>query len=257
LAALIWIAQIETLSNMSGSDATGNGLAQGFAMLEIILLWLLLAVMLFMASVLASMPIPVVVPGLVLIPASGLSALSALDFHSRGSTGPYLWPIVISAAVPPLISLLCLWSIISPVRTSILDWCAAGVVWVTTLMLSASIFPLRHLRHMVEIQRGAERDMWAANFAKPAEDAPLLDRIRFLETPDATRVDQVIAGITRLDRGHRSGSQRGRRAGGFVSGRIRTGRDAGDIEQAASATPVSPVAAPSRRSRTVLLLPPV
>lgn len=58
LVFLLWAVQLATLTDLSGSDPAGNGLAQAFGALEIIILWVLLAVLTILAGVKGEMPWP-------------------------------------------------------------------------------------------------------------------------------------------------------------------------------------------------------
>jgi hypothetical protein len=111
LAAFVWVVQLATLSHLSSSDAAGNGLAQAFAMLEILLPWGLLAVLVILGCMVGGVRLPVLAPGVVLLPLSGVAAMQALDLLSEPNTPPFLWPIVVSATVPPLIALFCVWAV--------------------------------------------------------------------------------------------------------------------------------------------------
>ena len=43
LAIFVWLLALTTLNNLTGSDAAGNGLAQAYAAIELIFLWLFVA----------------------------------------------------------------------------------------------------------------------------------------------------------------------------------------------------------------------
>ena len=44
LALLVWLLTLSLLGDLTGSDAAGNGMAQGFAAVGLIVLWVLLAI---------------------------------------------------------------------------------------------------------------------------------------------------------------------------------------------------------------------
>src|ERR1700727_3870716 len=83
LGSLLWLAQIATLTDLSGSDAAGNGMSAGFAMIEIILLWILLAIAFVIAAVAGAVPPLAAFPALILIPLSGVSAGEALELLAQ------------------------------------------------------------------------------------------------------------------------------------------------------------------------------
>ena len=200
LAALVWVVQLATLSDLSGSDAAGNGLAQGFAMLEIFLLWGLLAVLVIISAVAGTLPLPAVLPGVVLLPLSCAAAMAALDLLSDPNRPPFLWPIIVSATVPPLIGLIYLWSVLPPLRHTIPVWFAAGLVWGGTTLSSASVLPMAHVRQSILAQEQIRQNNWAADFARLPADAPLWEWTPLLATRSEVRRNDVLERIRKLDR---------------------------------------------------------
>jgi len=102
LALLVYAITLATLADLAGSDAAGNAYAQAFGAIEIILLWLLLAVLMMIAGVKGEMPVPAVIAAVVLVPASGFVAMEVLELLSRPYLPPFRWPLVIPALIPPL-----------------------------------------------------------------------------------------------------------------------------------------------------------
>lgn len=200
LASFIWVGQVATLSDLTGSDAAGNGLSQAVAGFEIILLWPLLAIVLFIASVTSEPPLPAVLPGLLLIPLSGGAALKALELLSSPQSPPHLWPIVVSMVVPPLIALFCLWMLIPLARAVVPAWCAAGVVWGATLLLSGSIWPMANLKQEVLAQEQRRVEKSNADFASLPADAPLWEVTPFLAAQSDIQRDTVLQRIRQLGR---------------------------------------------------------
>jgi hypothetical protein len=200
LAMLVWVAQVATLSDLTGSDAAGNGMAQAFAAFEIIFLWLLLAVVLFLASVISEPPLAAALPGLLLIPVSGGAALKALALLSSPDSPPYQWPIVVSAVVPPLIALLCVWMLVPVARAVIPAWCASGLVWTAALLLSVSIWPMASFKHQVELRDQQQAEKIAADYAALPVDAPLWRVTPFLTTLSDIQRQAVLQRISQLDR---------------------------------------------------------
>jgi hypothetical protein len=200
LASFIWIGQMATLSDLTGSDAAGNSMSQAFAAIEIILLWLLMAIVLFIACVTSQPPLAAVLPGLLLIPLSGGAALKALELLSSPQSPPYLWPIVVSAVVPPLIALFCVWTLVPLARAVIPAWCAAGVVWSVTLLLSASIWPMAQLKQAAVTLQREQAEKSAADFAAVPGDAPLWDVTPFLVTRSDIQSETVLQRIRQSGR---------------------------------------------------------
>ena len=200
LAGLIWLVQIATLSDLTGSDPAGNGLAQAFAAAEIVVLWLLLAVLVVIAGVAASVPSSLILPGVVLLPMSGIAALAALGLLTEPDTPPFLWPLIVSVAVPPLIVLLCIWALLPPPRATVPGRVVAALVWGGTAALSVSIIPMRHIKQAVAVQQQVARDTWAADFTNLPKDAPLWRWTPFLTTSSDVARGEVLDGIRQLDR---------------------------------------------------------
>ena len=200
IALFVWVPQLAMLTSLTGSDAAGNGMAQGFAALAIIVLWVLLAVLMILAGVAVASPMFAIAPGLVLLPLSGFAAMTALDLLSHPGSPPSSWPMVVSVAAPPLIVLLCLWAVIPPVRAVIPAWLAAGLVWSVTLVVSVSVWPMMQAREAVLAQGERRREAWDADYARLPPDAPLWDRVPFLETASGGGESAVVDGIRHLVR---------------------------------------------------------
>src|SRR4051794_31116122 len=77
-AAFVWVLALATLSDLSGSDAAGNGLAQAFGAVELVVLWGLLAVLVLIAALKGAMPPAAKLAALVLVPATGVAAFVAM-----------------------------------------------------------------------------------------------------------------------------------------------------------------------------------
>src|SRR5271169_1391873 len=111
LILLVWVLQLATLSDLGRSDAAGNALGEAYAAIEIIVLWLLLAVLLIVCGVTGKMPWPTALAAVILLPASGFAAITALDLLADHNAPPFLWPIVTPALVPPIVVGFGFWSL--------------------------------------------------------------------------------------------------------------------------------------------------
>ncbi len=200
LPVLFWIIVVTTLADLAGSDAAGNAYAQACGAIEVILLWLLLAVITLIAGVVGSMPVPAVFAAFFLIPASGVAAMAAHGLLSHPQDPPHLLPLVIPAAAPLLILAFAFWSLLPPLRRIIPAWLASGVAWGGVLLLCVAVFPLQQVRNKAVEEFMAAREKWAADFAKLPADAPLWDWVPFLNTPDETRVEKALVGLRKLER---------------------------------------------------------
>jgi len=132
LILLIWIAQLATLADLNGSDPAGNALAQAYGAAEIIVLWVLLAVLTIVAWTKGAMPGAAALAALILIPASGLAAITAAELLAEPDAVPFMWPIIIPAGVPPLIIAFCFWALLPLSRANIPARVAIGVAWGAT-----------------------------------------------------------------------------------------------------------------------------
>lgn len=200
LAVPVWVVQLALLSDLNSSDAAGNGLAQAFAAIAIIVLWMLLAGIVLLATVRGAVSSPVGLAALILIPASGFVAMKALGLLSAPEVAPFLWPIAIPAGVPILVVAYGLWAFIPAFRAAIPANATAAIVWGGVLLLCVAIVPLVQMRTAVEDQEDAAREKWAADFARLPEDSPLWDWVPLLQTRDATRSDTVLDRIRALPR---------------------------------------------------------
>ena len=200
LALLIWALTLATLSDLAGSDAAGNGYAQAYAAIEIIVLWGLLALIALIAGVKGAMAWPSAIAAAILIPASAVVAFEALELLSRPSLPPFLWPLVIPAAVPPLVLAFCFWALIPPLHTVIGPRLAGGFVWGAVLLLCLAIVPLQQMRNEADNRVAAALEKYNADLAKLPPDAPLWDWAPFLDTPNSTKQEELLAHIRTLDR---------------------------------------------------------
>jgi len=200
LAFLFWVVAIATLSDLTGSDPAGNGLAQFYGTADIILLWVLLAILTIIAAAKGRVPLAAGLAALVLLPASGVAALTALSLLTEPVVTPFLWPMAVPAVVPPLVVAFCFWALVPALRTAIPPPIATGAVWGVTFVLCLAIVPMQHSRDRAHQQQAASDRKDAADFASLPADAPLWDWTPFLTTPNNFARDDVLKGIRRLDR---------------------------------------------------------
>src|ERR1700710_2659189 len=107
IAGLLWVLSLATLASLGNSDAAGNAIGEAYAAIQMIALWSLLTIMTVIAAVKGAAPRPAMAAALVIVPASGFVAMAAADLLARASLSPFLWPLVIPAAVPPLVVTWC------------------------------------------------------------------------------------------------------------------------------------------------------
>jgi hypothetical protein len=199
LSLLLWALLLPSLANLAGSDAAGNALAQAYAAIAAVVLWVLLAVFVLIGWIKGKMPAIAAIAALVLVPGSGYAALTAMDLLSRPGIPPHLWPIIIPAAIPPLIISFCFWALTPPLRAVIPAGLAAGLVWGAVLILSVSIVPMDQIRNRADQQTTARMAKSDEDYARLPPDAALWDLTPFLETRNETKANAVLDRIRALD----------------------------------------------------------
>jgi hypothetical protein len=141
LCPLLWVIVVAPMSDLGRSDPAGNAMAQGFAAIGLILLGILLSILALVAGINGAMP-SWARAALLLVPASGVAALTALDLLARPGSPPWHWPMIVPALVPPLIVAYCLWALIRPPMTG----ARAGAFLGTIAVLSLAVVPLYAIR---------------------------------------------------------------------------------------------------------------
>lgn len=195
-ASLVYLVMLANLAPDGGTDAAGRGLAQAFAVLIGIVLWLLLAVLLVIGAAHGRMPLAATLAAVVLLPASAVAAFHAMDLIDHGNQ----WAIAVPAALPPLIAAYALWArlpglhgCLPPLPTSLVA--AIAVVLLSVLPFAASWYgqqpdPARDARlaqearaRQAEEQRqvDGQRARETAGFASLGPDSHLADYLPFLQ----------------------------------------------------------------------------
>ena len=196
---LLWALQLVTVSSLGQSDAAGNGLAQAYAAILMIGLWLLLMVLTILAAAKGAAPRAATIAALVIVPASGLVASVAADLLSRPFISPFLWPLVIPALIPPLIVVWCLFALSAARLRASAIRLVAGVLLTAMVAVCVSIWPLSQMRKAVDDQETARLQKYDADLARVAANAPLWDWTPFLDTRDGTKRERVLDSIRKLD----------------------------------------------------------
>ena len=143
LILFFWAALLATLADLTSSDAAGRGLAQAFAAFEIVLIWVLLAILLLLAGRKGTMPSGTAAAAFLLLPLSGAASLVALGLLTAPHLPPYMWPIITPALVPPVVVAYCAWAALPPpMRLRVPADTATGVTWAIVLFTSLAIVPM-------------------------------------------------------------------------------------------------------------------
>jgi hypothetical protein len=199
-ALLIYLAMLATLADLASSDAAGNAYAQAYGAIEIIFLWILLGALTLIAFFKGDMPRPAAVFAFLLVPASGFVAFEVLGLLSRPYQPPHLWPLIIPAAIPPLVMAYCFWALLPPLRAIIPATLASAGIWGVVFIICASIMPFDAIRKVADDRDAAVIEKYFADYAKLPADAPLWDWVPFFNTRNATKVEEILDRIKKLDR---------------------------------------------------------
>jgi hypothetical protein len=196
LAGLLWALNLATLASLGNSDAAGNALGEAYAAIQIIVLWSLLTVLTIVACVKGTAPKAVKAAALVVVPASGFVAMAAADLLARAYLSPFLWPIVIPAAIPPLVVTWCFVAMLGRTRVAGIALAALPAAMLAVCLL---IQPLSSMRKAVNDRETARLEKYDADLARVPADAPMWEWTPFLDTRDDTKRAKVLDSIRGLD----------------------------------------------------------
>ena len=196
---LLWGLQLATVASLGRSDAAGNGLAEAYAAILMIVLWALLMVLTVLAAARGALPRRLVVAALVIVPVSGLVASATIGLLAQPNTAPFLWPVIIPALVPPLIVAWGLFALSAARLRPETSRVVAGVLLAAIVAVCVTIWPLSQMRKAVDDGQAARLQKYDADLAALPANAPLWDWTPFLNTRDGTKQHKVLAGIRKLD----------------------------------------------------------
>lgn len=97
----LWMITIQGGLTQHDSDAAGNAMSQGFTALGSIVLWIVLVVLLLVASARVNTPSWAGLVWFILPIAVGIAATSSLDF--MGKVSGLKWPIILPAVAPGIV----------------------------------------------------------------------------------------------------------------------------------------------------------
>src|SRR5882757_264679 len=195
VSGLLWALSLATLASLGNSDAAGNAIGEAYAAIQIIALWSLLTIMTIIASVKGVAPKPAMAAALVIVPASGFVVMAAADLLARAHLSPFLWPIVIPAAVPPLVVIWCFLALRGRTRMASIALGALPVVMIAVCLL---IQPLSLMRKAVDDVQTARLQKYDADLAQVPAGAAMWEWTPFLETRDDTKRAKVLDSIRSL-----------------------------------------------------------
>jgi hypothetical protein len=137
-ALIIWLAVVGNFFSLTSSDAAGNGLTQAFCGIGIVLLWILMAALLFMAGSTGRLPGWMKFAALLLHPASCAAAFAVLGLLSSKNASQ--WMIAVPIVVPAIFLGIAAWTILF--KQTLPDGGQAGIAaWGVVLLLSMLPWP--------------------------------------------------------------------------------------------------------------------
>jgi hypothetical protein len=190
--ALVWALTLAILTDLSGSDAMGNGLSRAFAAIGLVVLWMLLAGLLLIAALKGAMPPAAVLAVFVLLPATAVAAFVAQNLLIEPRITPYLWPLAVPAVAPPIVIAFSLWSLIPNLRRIVPASIAVGVFITGLAGACIALGPMINARNVEVARLDAEREKIDQAYASLPTDASLTELLPFLNTPNAMREDEVL-----------------------------------------------------------------
>ena len=196
LIGLLWTLNLATLASLGNSDAAGNAIGEAYAAIQVIALWSLLTVLTVVACFKGVAPKAAKAAALVIVPASGFAAMAAADLLARAYLSPFLWPLVIPAAIPPLVVIWCFLALRGPTRMAGTTLGALPVVMVAVCLL---IQPLSLMRKVVNDAETARLQKYDTDLARVPAGAPMWEWTPFLDTRDDTKREKVLDSIRGLE----------------------------------------------------------
>ena len=151
------------------SNAIGRGLAELFAFLLIFLLWIVLAILVFLRGKGQKMPPLALVASAILLPLSGVAAVYAADLYASYAG----WAIVVPALLPPLIALYAMWGRLPVLHSALPAKIINPVAWSAMLVLTLAPFPLSVIDPRIyaagEPERQRQREAYLAAAEQQAQ----------------------------------------------------------------------------------------
>jgi hypothetical protein len=136
LATLLWIALTATMLNLHSSDAAGNGLAQVYAVVNIVALWALLLIAIIIAMAGEGGPGWMKACAALLTLLSGAAAIAAFTLLTSRGHDAVRWVVIVPIVMPPLLIAYALWAFIPALRGALPVTAIALALGLPTIVLS-------------------------------------------------------------------------------------------------------------------------
>ena len=182
LGCLLYAATIGSISDLGSTDAAGRGLGEAFGVIYGFFLWIVLAAMVVIGGINGRMPAWGGIAASILVPASAVASVIAIEFI-KYRTG---WQLLVPALIPPLIAAYAFWArlpqlhqVLPPALTGIALW---GGVLALTLAPMPDYVGQKIATARLQAAAKVENDAKAA-----AEEARRRDNLaRFQQLTDAS-----------------------------------------------------------------------
>jgi hypothetical protein len=197
----------------SGETSLGRGFDELFRGVLILLLWIVLAILLFLRGKGQKMPPQALVAAAILLPLSGVAAIYAANLYASYAG----WAIVVPALLPPLIALYAMWARLPALHAAlparVINVAIGGAILVLTIaplplsVIDASTYaagePERQRQRVAyqaaneQIDAQRNEEFWkrdTARFQALNADSPLRDYLSDLSYRDlSTRHEEALA----------------------------------------------------------------
>lgn len=127
LAAVLWFGMLGDATTMRRSDHATRGLSELLAMALAVLVWILLAVVLLVGGARTPMPGGLTAAAILLVPASGASAIAAIRVLAWDGARHLRWVVLTPAAAPLLMAGQAVCMLVPDLFAGMAGF--AGVVW--------------------------------------------------------------------------------------------------------------------------------
>ncbi len=162
-AAVLYVGMLGSLTDPSGTDAMGRGMALGFGAIFGVALWLVLALALLIAAINGEMPAAGKIGAAILLPLSAIAGSVAIDLYGNRVD----WAFAVPLVLPPAIAAYALWARVPALQTRLPPLPMTAVVGAIVVVLTVT--PL--LVALLDVLPNSERDARQAIVEKAREEA--------------------------------------------------------------------------------------